>query len=105
MTRKASTVQTLEKPVRPEQEAQPGALRMPLGELARAATDEIGLTTPDNAANRPALSDEAMYRLIQESAYYKAKARGFWPGCEEQDWLEAEAEINARLGLDRPERN
>jgi len=66
---------------------------------ATQPTDEIGLTTPENAANRAPLSDEAMYRLIQESAYYKAKARGFLGGCEEQDWLEAEAEIHARLGL------
>jgi hypothetical protein len=97
MTRKASAAQPLAKPVQPEQAVQPGASRMPLGELARAATDEIGLTTPDNAANRPPMSDEEIYRLIQDSAYYKAEARGFAPGYEERDWLEAEAEIKARL--------
>ena len=30
---------------------------------------------------------------IAESAYYKAEARGYEPGHEIQDWLEAEAEM------------
>ena len=29
---------------------------------------------------------------IAESAFYKAEARGFEPGREMEDWLEAEAE-------------
>lgn len=84
-----------------EQDAQPGMSPMPLGELARAATDELGLTTPDNPADLSRPSDEEIYRLIQEIAYYKAEARGFSPGYEEQDWLEAEAQIKARLRLGR----
>ena len=43
------------------------------------------------------LSPEEVYRLIQESAYFKAKARGFAPGHEVQDWIEAEQEIRQRL--------
>jgi hypothetical protein len=62
------------------------------------------MTTPEKPANRPQLSDEEIYRLIQESAYYKAEARGFSPGYEERDWLEAEEEIQARLfGIRRPD--
>jgi hypothetical protein len=30
-------------------------------------------------------------------AYYRAERRGFAPGGELQDWLEAEAEVLARL--------
>ncbi|MDP1765586.1 MAG: DUF2934 domain-containing protein [Methylotenera sp.] len=30
---------------------------------------------------------------IAVSAYYKAEARGYTPGHEIQDWLEAEAEL------------
>ncbi|HZE62171.1 MAG TPA: DUF2934 domain-containing protein [Burkholderiales bacterium] len=48
-----------------------------------------------NAAAK--LSPEEVYRLIQESAYFKAKARGFAPGNEVQDWIEAEAEVRRRL--------
>ncbi len=32
-------------------------------------------------------------RLIAVAAYYRAERRGFAPGCEIGDWLEAEAEI------------
>jgi hypothetical protein len=30
---------------------------------------------------------------IAEAAYLRAQHRGFLPGCELQDWLEAEAEV------------
>jgi hypothetical protein len=43
------------------------------------------------------LSPEEVYRLIQESAYFRAKERGFAPGHEVQDWIEAEAEVRGRL--------
>ena len=46
---------------------------------------------------RADMSPEDVYRLIQETAYYKAKARGFAPGHEVQDWIEAEAEVRLRL--------
>lgn len=32
---------------------------------------------------------------IEEAAYYRAERRGFAPGGEELDWLEAEAEIDS----------
>jgi hypothetical protein len=35
-------------------------------------------------------------RLVEEAAYYKAEKRGFTPGYELQDWLEAEAEVLGR---------
>lgn len=33
-------------------------------------------------------------RRIAEAAYYRAQRRGFCPGCELEDWLEAEHEID-----------
>ena len=36
---------------------------------------------------------QANYLRTAECAYYKAEARGFEPGHEIQDWLEAEAEM------------
>ncbi len=54
-----------------------------------------GKALPDNAGAK--LSPEEVYRLIQESAYFKAKERGFAPGHEVQDWIEAEAEVRQRL--------
>lgn len=34
--------------------------------------------------------------MIAEAAYYKAEKRGFTPGMELHDWLEAEKEIQER---------
>jgi len=36
-------------------------------------------------------------QLIAEAAYHHAEARGFEPGHEIEDWLAAEAEVDARL--------
>lgn len=36
-------------------------------------------------------------QLISEAAYHKAEARGFESGHELEDWLAAEAEVDARL--------
>ena len=51
---------------------------------ARALTDEIGITTPEPDKEQ----------RIREAAYQKARERGFAPGRELDDWLEAEVEIN-----------
>ena len=37
--------------------------------------------------------------MIAEAAYFKAENRGFAPGFEVQDWLEAEREVDVRLGI------
>ena len=39
------------------------------------------------------LNDGDRLSSIAISAYYKAEARGYEPGHEVQDWLEAEAEM------------
>jgi hypothetical protein len=35
--------------------------------------------------------------LIAEAAFFRAEKRGFAPGNEVQDWLAAEAEVDAKL--------
>lgn len=35
--------------------------------------------------------------LIAETAYFRAEKRGFAPGHEQEDWLAAESEVDARL--------
>ena len=37
---------------------------------------------------------EARMRRIREVAYFKAERRGFLPGHELEDWLEAEEEVD-----------
>ena len=46
-------------------------------------------TTPPSEQPAP----EDVRRRIEMQAYFKAKARGFAPGYELQDWLEAEREV------------
>ncbi len=43
------------------------------------------------------VSEAQRLRMIREAAYFRAMKRGFQGGSPEQDWLEAEAEIEQRL--------
>jgi predicted lipid-binding transport protein (Tim44 family) len=49
------------------------------------------------AAAKPAVSAEERYRMIQEAAYHRAEQRGFQGGDPHEDWVAAEAEIDALL--------
>ena len=44
-------------------------------------------------ATESTISPTQRQAMIAEAAYYKAERRGFAPGWELQDWLEAEGEI------------
>ena len=46
-------------------------------------------------------SEEERDRLIAIAAYYRAERRGFAPGRELEDWLAAEAEVEAQLASRR----
>ena len=43
------------------------------------------------------ISNTIRYELIQLTAYHKAESRGFTGGDPEQDWLEAEGEVDSML--------
>lgn len=58
---------------------------------------------PAQADAQVRLNADEMHRLIQEAAYFKAKARNFAPGHEVQDWIEAESEVRLRFES-RPQR-
>jgi hypothetical protein len=51
-----------------------------------------------NSNARAELSPDELRRLISEAAYYRAKKRGFAPGHELEDWIQAEAEVMRRVG-------
>jgi len=57
-----------------------------------AAGDECG-----DAPRRDPASAEERQRMIATAAYLRAERRGFAPGHETEDWLEAEAEIDRQL--------
>lgn len=56
-------------------------------------------STATNSERIPATEDLAS--MIAEAAYYKAEQRGFAGGNPEQDWWEAEKEIEALLAVPR----
>jgi hypothetical protein len=47
---------------------------------------------------RAEFSPEELRKLISEAAYFRAKQRGFEPGYELEDWIQAEAEVMRRIG-------
>ena len=51
-------------------------------------------------APRLQLTPEARRALIAETAYLRAERRGFTPGRETEDWLAAEAEVDALLKVE-----
>ncbi len=50
-----------------------------------------------NAGHKPnkkeVFEKDRFHKLVAERAYYKSEKRGFTVGYEQEDWLEAEAEI------------
>ena len=50
-----------------------------------------------SAVPAPFTGPEQRAALIAEAAYFRAEKRGFAPGHETEDWLAAEAEVDARL--------
>jgi len=76
-------------------------IKQPAAASRQTTTTGKDRTAPSNKSLPPRsptkLTPEEVYRLIQESAYFKAKERGFAPGGEVQDWIEAEAEVRRRL--------
>ena len=61
---------------------------------ARAAIRERNANSPGAGAN---ILPEQREVLVARAAYFIAERRGFAPGNELDDWLQAEAEIEARL--------
>ena len=44
-----------------------------------------------------AVGPKERYHGVAEAAYFRAEQRGFLPGYELQDWLDAEAELDQPL--------
>lgn len=64
--------------------------------MARARKTIGVKALPGSLALPPAESSEMQrHAMVSEAAYYRAQKRGFEPGRELEDWLAAEAEINA----------
>ena len=68
----------------------------------KAAASAGPVSRPAAAVSDKPLTNEDLYKLIAEAAYFKAKARGFAPGGEVQDWIAAEAEVRERMRAGAP---
>jgi Protein of unknown function (DUF2934) len=50
-----------------------------------------------NGSLDASITPEVRHRMIAEAAYYRALQRGFSGGSAEDDWVQAEQEINSTL--------
>ena len=62
---------------------------------AKSTTPRAKLTT--KASTNVAVSEDVRRGMIAEGAYLRAERRGFAHGHEAEDWLAAEAEVDALL--------
>ena len=60
-----------------------------------ATTRKAAASAPK--ASKGKIKTEASHDQIAALAYLKAEARGFSPGRELDDWLEAESELNSSI--------
>jgi hypothetical protein len=79
---------------------QEGQVAAPPERLAAPVRKDVTMKSAALAATKKRLAGEDRQRLIAEAAYYRAEQRGFVPGCEIEDWLAAEMEIDALLEPD-----
>ncbi|CAI8801662.1 DUF2934 domain-containing protein [Methylocaldum szegediense] len=61
----------------------------------KAVDDIVGESTQDFSGGTTPPSEDTINQRIAEAAYYRAEKRGFVPGYEVEDWLEAEKEIRS----------
>lgn len=64
------------------------------GSTPAGVENKTSATPVREAANAPQLpSEKELLEMIAEAAYYRAQKRGFAPGAEAEDWIQAEAEV------------
>lgn len=63
-----------------------------IGEMAKSIR-QAGGSFKTGRSSPAQIDSSELYNWIAVAAYYRAEKRGFAPGGETQDWIEAEAEI------------
>lgn len=75
---------------------------------SKRMTRELKIETKKESPNKPQgnyeyqqlIAEDASFNakpMIEEAAFYIAEQRGFVPGCEVSDWLQAEANVEGLL--------
>lgn len=88
-----STTETGRTAVSPQPSAPPPAKAA----SSRSTTPAKSTAGPAPAAAGMAVSADERRAMIAQAAYLRAERRGFAPGSEVEDWLAAEADIDALL--------
>ena len=70
----------------------------------RSASSSPQQAAGPGASTGNTVSEDARRAMIAQAAYLRAEGRGFAPGGEIEDWMAAEAEVDAllRAGNGRP---
>lgn len=86
--------------VRATEPAQPAERAAPRRRSASSSPEAAG----HGASTGITVSEDARRAMIAQAAYLRAERRGFAPGGEIEDWMAAEAEVDAllRAGNGRP---
>ena len=91
--RSPEVAKEIPKVIKAEEKVTPTA---PASTRAKPPTPRVRKMTA-KAPARVTLSEDVRRGMIAEGAYLRAERRGFAPGYEEEDWLAAEAEVDALL--------
>ena len=67
-----------------------------IAKTPRVTTPRVRKTTTRKPA-RQTIDSIEWRQMVVAAAYFRAEARGFAGGSPEQDWLDAEAELRARI--------
>lgn len=67
---------------------------LPTGDVAKGRQSGTG------REEREKVTPELRQQCVAEAAYLRAECRGFAPGCELDDWLAAELEVDALLAVE-----
>lgn len=73
------------------------AAKKPPAAPRKTTTPKASSTPSKTPSAHVRLTRDELERLISEAAYFRAKKRGFEPGHELEDWIQAEAEVMRRL--------
>jgi hypothetical protein len=66
----------------------------------RDAAETVAVHAGEQPGPSPGPVDpEERTRRVALAAYFRAQQRGFAPGCELEDWLEAERQVDRELTL------
>ena len=76
----------------------------PPAEKAEPRRRDVSKDAESGGSRGVSVSEDTRRHMIEQSAYLRAERRGFTAGSETEDWLLAEAEVDAllRAGNGRP---